>query len=328
MVRPLFLIWLMALLASTACEHRPQVTAGYYHWKGAYAPDSLEIAALCLAPVLYLRFFDVHAPAGQGPQPVGVLQAYRPTPCVQQVVPVVYITQATFRGMRPEEADMLADQLAGKLRGMARRWGIPLRQVQLDCDWTASTRGLYFRLLRRVRQQLGCSQTRDTLAQGIPPADRVLLMAYNLEDVRQRHPRNSILHLPTLEGYLPAIRDYPLPMDVALPVFGWAAHYRKDRLLGLVPDADSRQLPDSLFAPLEAHTFRMVKSGYFAGRYGYAGDVVKLEFPERAQVLLAADWLRAHLPPHTDSLSVLLYHLHTPNLLRYAPMDAFYAAFR
>jgi hypothetical protein len=318
------------------CERSPQVTAGYYHWKGSYAPDSPETAALCQAPVLYLRFFDVHAQAGQRPQPVGVLQAYRPTPCVQQVVPVVYITQATFRGLRPEQADTLADHIARKLQGMAHRWHIPLRQVQLDCDWTASTRPLYFRLLRRVRLQLGCSlsvtlrlhQTRDTLAQGIPPTDRVLLMAYNLEDVRQRHPRNSILHLPTLEGYLPAIREYPLPMDVALPVFGWAAHYRQGRLLGLVPDADAQQLPDSLFAPLEAHTFRMVKSGYFAGRYGYAGDVVKLEYPERAQVLQAADWLRAHLPAHTDSLSVLLYHLHTPNLLRYAPMDAFYTAFR
>ncbi|MBX3102358.1 MAG: hypothetical protein KF690_07620 [Bacteroidetes bacterium] len=323
--------WLLGTLAG--CEQTPRVSTGFYHWKGRFAPDSLETRMLCEHPVLYLRFFDLHARTGEPPVPVGVTASYSPAPCATEVIPVIFITQPALRALDMREVDTLAARLCHKVQQMAGRWNIPFRQIQLDSDWTPVTRDRYFRLIRQVKARSGCRvsvtlrlhQTKDIASNGIPPADRALLMAYNLEDVRTQSRNNSILHLPTLRHYLGYLSAYPLPLDVALPIFGWGAHYRTGKLLGLMPDMENP--PDNLFTEAEKNTWIVQKSGYFSGRYWYAGDMLKLEYPEAATIREAADAIREHLPP-SDSLSLLLYHLHSPNLHRYAPISAIFDRFR
>lgn len=96
-----------------------------------------------------------------------------------------------------------------------------ITSLQIDCDWTPRTRSAYFRLLstnKRERPELDLSvivrlhQYRDREANGIPPADRGLLMCYNMPPVQQRQTRDAIYDEAILKGYLKA-PAYPIPLD-------------------------------------------------------------------------------------------------------------------
>lgn len=85
--------------------------------------------------------------------------------------------------------------------------------LQIDGDWTPRTRSAYFRLLstiKRERPELDLSvmvrlhQYRNREANCIPPADRGLLMCYNVAPVKQRQTRDAIYDEAILKGYLKA----------------------------------------------------------------------------------------------------------------------------
>lgn len=71
----------------------------------------------------------------------------------------------------------------------------------MDCDWTPATKDRYFNFLREVKRQqptvllsvaVRLHQYRDRTSSGIPPADRGLLMCYNMAPVQERAPANAI----------------------------------------------------------------------------------------------------------------------------------------
>ena len=83
----------------------------------------------------------------------------------------------------------------------------------MDCDWTASSREGYFRALRELSDSLHrrgeslhatlrLHQYRSPRATGIPPADRLTLMAYNMGPVTAAPGRLSVLDLPELRRWL------------------------------------------------------------------------------------------------------------------------------
>ena len=69
-------------------------------------------------------------------------------------------------------------------------------------------------------------QYRDRAAQGIPPVDRATLMAYNTGDLDQWETENSIVDATATRNYLAGQPRYPLPLDIAVAVYDWAAVYR------------------------------------------------------------------------------------------------------
>jgi hypothetical protein len=77
---------------------------------------------------------------------------------------------------------------------------------------------------------------------GVPPADRGLLMFYNTGDIHDPDEPNSIFQPAAAEKYLHgAPPRYPLPLDVALPVFSWTLIYRDGDLWKIVPGVEPTQ---------------------------------------------------------------------------------------
>src|SRR5690606_16305757 len=72
---------------------------------------------------------------------------------------------------------------------------------------------------------------------GMPPADRATLMCYNLLSPKEAGMRNAVLDQPTLEQYLKIAQpvNYPLHLDLALPLFSWMHVHRDGRFLGMFP---------------------------------------------------------------------------------------------
>ena len=124
---------------------------------------------------------------------------------------------------------------------------------------------------------------------------------------------NSILNLQKAAPYEAGFSDYPLPLDLALPIYSWGLVFRQDRFLQIINDLRPAQLADTTyFEKLSAERYQLRKSTYLDGNYLYAGDRIRIE-EMRPQMLRQAS---QHLSPFfgASDFTVAFYHLDSTNL--------------
>ena len=340
-----FLLLFFACFLLPACQRdSTPPAAAFYYWKTGFEMDSTERAQLdrfAAGQPIYLRLFDVDYSAGYGGAvPVGEVSEAsgfdgRP------VVPVVFITNRVFTQLKPADVDSLAGKIAKKigshLDDLAQNaWWSAMAQandslrsqmeashdsffiawkaqnvpeIQLDCDWTASTRDAYFRLLRTFKKQtiaqhrvLSCTirlhQYRDRASTGVPPVERGMLMCYNVASPRDTATRNAIFDLKIAENYLKDAKKYPLPLDVALPVFSWGAWFRDGEFRGLLSAWDDVTPSDtSYFTALPQACYRLRRDTVWGNNYLREGDVVRLDMPSEQELIAAPARLKRLVRP-------------------------------
>ncbi|MNS80088.1 hypothetical protein D3C72_1137550 [compost metagenome] len=153
---------------------------------------------------------------------------------------------------------------------------------------------------------------------GIPPADKGLLMCYNMGKLRNIKEENSILNVAAAKQYLDNLEHYPLPLDVALPVFHWSVLFEKEQYKGIFRDIDIDRLQDRrLFQPQTPNTFTVVKDTFWNGFELKKGQWIRYENSPAEDVQKLATFVAGHI--RNDSLKVLLYHLDQQNLKNYTP---------
>ncbi len=296
----------LGLLAGCRPEP-PAPGVAFYHWETRLqaADSTLRSAG---AERLYIKVFDVGWKDGKA-QPAALLEADS-LPRDVESVPVVFITNEVFTHS--------TDELAGELLGLlARRFPGPYPELQIDCDWTAGTRDAYFAFLERLRElaavPVSCTvrlhQYRDREQQGIPPVDRVVLMAYNTGDLDRWDTENSILDPAIVDDYVEATPPYPLPLDLAVPAYDWAVVYRRDRLAYLINEPPLEELSDSSrFTRLSPTRYRVARSTYYGNLYLYQDDRLRLEAVTRREAeSIAADlWPRI---AHAGSRYIIYYRI-------------------
>jgi hypothetical protein len=250
----------------------------------------------------------------------------------------VYITQDALNATPDRAIPDLAANIDKLLQSL---WtGLPApEEVQVDCDWTASNRDRYFSLLRVLRAQsffrgarLSCTirlhQIKFQSRSGIPPVDRGLLMCYNMGSISKPGAHNSILNPALAEDYLHHLGDYPLRLDVALPLFDWCLLFRDGQLKGILRDVSPEQIAASpLFRNTGRNLYTSVADQVHAGVDIQAGDVVRIERSEQEAILEMARFASRHI--RSDSLRVLLFHCDSLTLSKHPhdELEAIYGAF-
>ncbi len=271
----------------------PAPDVSFYHWKTVYSPGSAaeEMLRLLKTPRLYVRFFDVKVEDGR---PVPVATAiFSQTPTLP-VVPVVFVDEELMR-FRAGGPEWLAPRIVNRVNEMiAQNKLTPAKELQLDCDWTAGSRESFFGLVREVKKTvpagwtvsvtLRLSQYRDFAETGVPPADRAALMLYNMGQLRAFGDHNSILDAAVAANYLKPV-SYPLPLDVALPLFSWGVVFDRDKnYRGL-----ARELPPNLndpaaFERVSPIMYKALKPARWNGNGMYAGEYLRVERTEPAEL--------------------------------------------
>ena len=144
--------------------------------------------------------------------------------------------------MHKEHKD-LAEKLVKRILQMNETNDIKnVREIQIDCDYTAKSRKIYYRFLEEVsaawrlgsprknlgdpRKDIGNPKLSTTirlhqLSMAPPPVDYGALMIYNTGDPRKWEERNPILDYRDVHPYLKHLDKYPLPLAAAYPTFIW-----------------------------------------------------------------------------------------------------------
>lgn len=336
------LFWVLITLCLSACRQKTEPLPAFYHWQTQLALDAGQEARLEHLGVkrLYAKFFDVDWDAGRQ-QLVPKAQIKIDSNHLgglEELVPCIYITNRSFLEATEEQIGQLSVQVFQKLNQLKEQLPvrIQIRELQIDCDWSGRTRSAFFDFLTEVRTQIEpldwqlsatirLHQVADPQGTGVPPVDQGMLMFYNMGTLSSWGEHNSILNLEAALPYLSGRRkDYPLPLDLALPVFNWGVLFRDGSFTRLLNNLDTIQLSDSVrFEKLAPYRFRVRKNTYLQGSYIYQDDLIRIETVHPAQ--LAAS--RKMLAPYLKSADYIsFYHLDASALkqIPYADLEAFF----
>lgn len=281
----LFLLFLFLLFN---CKEKEPRDYTYYYWKTNLALNSAEKTALQNAkvPLLYTRFFDVDKIGGKF-QPVGVITKDASFQTDKKIVPVVFIKNEVLLNIKDEEIKFLAESINNLIMKKSAALKLNLNnEIQIDCDWTAGTKEDYFKFLETLKQisqkKITCTlrlhQVKDKEATGIPPVEKVYLMCYATSSPLENSEKNSILDGPTLKNYLSGLKDYPLKMDIALPIYSWGIvtnFKNKHKLLNALTIEDLEKNPN--FIKVSENNYRVTNEGFYFGMYFSKDFTIKIE---------------------------------------------------
>lgn len=311
-----------------------QVRPAFYHWKSNLQLTRVEKNYLDALGVgrLYVKCFDVDWDAATGqPVPLAVLEMDTAGLAGLQLVPTVFITNRCLLNLPVGGEPALAGRIFDKIAALWPSGLLPVGEVQFDCDWTAQTRDRFFGLLTAFKAQAASApvpgfdsqltisatirlhQLKYPEQTGVPPADRGMLMCYNMGDLDSWETGNSVFDLSVLAEYLDGktlASGYPLPLDVALPLYRWGGVYRDGRLVQLFNNLGPEMLRDTgRFHLLAANRYQVGQSTYLQGSYLYAGDKIRLETASEAVLEKAVPSLSSIAA--RPGCTVAFYHLDT-----------------
>ena len=227
-MRQLLLILSTVLLF--ACHDRQSpLEAGnaVYYWRTDLRLDSTERAFLRLQHInkVYCRYFDVVWNDSLGPMPNATLTFSDSLPEGIEIIPTVFIVENCMH-QKPEG---LADKIVRRILQMNETNDMKgVREIQIDCDYTARSRMFYYQFLEELREilkthdmHLSTTIRLHQLSMKVPPADYGVLMLYNTGHPMKFMERNPILDYRDVYPYLRYLEDYDLPLAAAYPVFLW-----------------------------------------------------------------------------------------------------------
>lgn len=299
-----------------------------YYWRTTFTLSDAEKDFLHKHDItkLYVRFFDVDYDYSADDEekivPKATIRFIDSVPNGVEIIPTIYITTVAMGRMQIKE-DEYAEKILKRVKAICLHNKIKFNEIQLDCDWTKSTRKYFFSLCKAIKQQLDSEQCLSStirlhqLTQTPPPVDKGVLMVYNTGNLTEMTTDNSIFSYDDIKPYLRDNRlaDYQLPLDVAYPTYGWSVvffHggddiYRFDRIMRRT---DFSSYPE--LKKIGRNTYEATSSIDFSGGTNYLDrisekDRVRVERPTAKEIMRVKGLIDTQLKDKKHNN--ILYHL-------------------
>lgn len=339
----LFIICCLSLNCSKEKNKDINVERAFYYWKNSSYFDGQSVKELNKLEVkkIYYKLFEVDYNESMGNFPYQKNNpseyTFRDLDSVN-IVPVVFIKNEIFQYNDEKSLDKLADNivfLVDKYHRFNNAIAFEYTEIQIDCDWTKSTKDKYFYLLKKIKE-LSKKETSCTLRlypykypdiMGVPPVDKAMLMCYNLIKPLSKKEKNSILDIEELKSYLNKKRSYPVHLDVALPVFYWTLWYHNNRFAGLV-NFNSADISE--FAKETKPMWYEVTKDYTYQYENYLkkGDQLKCEEVDAKTIKEAISIIKKNVELD-QTTTISLFHLDNSTFKKYnhEELSGFYSSF-
>lgn len=319
------LLYSLFILVFAGCN-KPYETA-FYYWKTTYKISAFEKEYLDKLQVkkLYVRFFDVDL-KNNIPIPVGEIDIQEKN-TVQEIIPVIFITNETFKHLDKTAIEQLANNTLQEIKFLYPKISDnTIKEIQFDCDWTVTTRNKYFyfiNLMKSLAQEMMFSATirlhqikyRNTA--GVPTAHKGVLMYYATDNPLKATDKNSILDNEEAAKYINTINQYPLHLDVALPVYSWAIIENELGEKRLVNGIRKDDLQDtSLYLKTAESYFIIKKEHTLNGLYVQPDFKIKIDEISTDDLLIAKKNILSKLK--NRELTTIFFQLDSSNLKHYS----------
>ena len=288
----------LLLLLFTACKEQ-QHFRGMYYWSTTFQLDSTKKSFLKEHQInrLYLRYFDVVVDDNGEPMPNATIRFRDSIPQGLEIIPTVFIVNDCMK----QDVSGLAEKMLRRILQMNETHHVgKVHEIQIDCDWTGSTRKTFFSFMEQLRAlakekgiHLSSTIRLHQLSQTPPPADRGVLMMYNTGDFTQLNCEHPILDMRDVRPFLPALRRYKLPLSTAYPLYRWRIVFRNGRYVGILHTDD--ELPV------------------------LPGDSIVIRQPELQEILEAKKAVSQQNAHANDE--VILFDLNQTNITRFKHTD-------
>lgn len=317
-------IFLLFLISCTPTKK--EITPAFYHWQTNFSLTQSEKKYLENLSIkkLYVKFFDVDW-NGKMQESLPVAEVILDTTDLKniEIIPTIFITNRSLKNYPLEKIDLLGKNILEKIFSIKKN----VREIQVDCDWSERTEQKYFQLLHFFKKEIQkqniqlsatirLHQIKYFKRTGVPPVDRGMLMFYNVDDVKDWETKNSILDLEVAKQYFFNFENYPLKLDVALPIFSWGVLYRGGGMVKLINNLRADDMTDdSLFLQTDETHYEVIKSTYLHGKYLYEGDIIRLETVPLETLKMSAKLLKSKI--ENPNVTISFYHLDTTTIKHY-----------
>jgi len=239
-----FGLYLSLILVLSACKQESE--RSIYVWKTTFDLQKSDINFLKSNKItkLYIRFFDISVSEHGRPYPKAPIRSTSKLSADFEVVPVVFIENESLKKIPIDSIESLSKSILTKIEFLAKTELeiTQLSEIQLDCDWSKSTKAQFFKLVESIKKQsakkisvtVRLYQLKYPEQTGVPPADCGVLMYYNMGQLKNPDERNSILNNEIGEKYLTNAKQYPIELSLALPVFSWSVLFRAGKFQGIL----------------------------------------------------------------------------------------------
>lgn len=311
----------------TGCQKSQpkEIDTAFYFWKSNFQLLENEKFTLKENGVnkLYIKFFDISWNEGkQTFQKDAPIRFSEKLPDSCQMIPVVFITNQTLKNIPKNELDSLANFI---LKGISKLSPKVYQEIQIDCDWTLSTKQKYFSLLKTLKKSglylsatIRLHQVKFYEKTGIPPVERGMLMCYNMSNWRSPITLNSIYSPKLLKQYTERLAQYPLPLDVVMPIFHWTVVFRNNRFLYFVNNLSAKTLSDNenFVQIADKQQFTVKKDAQFQGISIRKGDIFRCEDAPFDDILKGSRNILEKIS--NQKLTFALYHLDSQSISYYS----------
>lgn len=324
----------MVVFLYSGCNQRPSADTAFYYWKQSFeiSLPQKNLLTETHTTALYLRFFDIKWNAATAQAYPEAIVSFKDTlPHHLSIIPVIYITNQTFEKLDSTKVDSLAIRSHQLLEQLAAAQRINYQTVQIDCDWSISTKAKYFKYLstfkKLSKKQLSATirlhQVKYQVRTGVPPTDRGVLMFYNMGKLTaDLSARNSIYNPQDAATYISYLPKYLLPLDIALPLFSWSVHIRDGKVIQIYGKIGKRDLTNTAyFKPTDRpDVYQALKSFFTGGIYVKENDYFKLEEVHKTTLDEAVKQLSANINKKKKR-NIIYYELSNLDLSEFNAKD-------
>lgn len=235
-----FLLSIGLTLSCSKPKPMPTTMRSVYYWSTTLNMDSVKTAFMRNYDIsrMYIRYFDVVADQSGRAVPNATLKFATDVPQGIDIVPTVFVMPECLRQDRSRLASLIVKRVV-QMNETNDVYNV--KEIQIDCDWTQSTRQLYAEFMQAMMREchsrhlkLSSTIRLHQLAQTPPPADRGVLMMYNTGDPTDIRCHKPILDMHDAAPYLPRLNDYKLKLSTAYPIFTWRILFRGGRFVGFI----------------------------------------------------------------------------------------------
>lgn len=281
-----YFLCLILFLLFISCKQKEHPVVSFYYWKTNFSLSELEKKTLKENRVqkLYIRYFDLDLhPKTNEAYPLSPIH-FLSKPNVDKIVAVVYIKNKVM--LKTDlEVEELAQQTVDFINLINAKNHLSCQEIQIDCDWTLKSKANYLEFMdcfkkisnKKLSATIRLHQVKYFQKTAIPNVDSGILMYYNMGTIAA-NSLNSIYDQSIAERYISSLKNYPLTLNYALPIYSWGVHIRDDKVIGVRSKMKVLDLrKDSHFIQKEKFQFEVKVSNYRNGTFYKKGDMLKIE---------------------------------------------------